>query len=72
MAYLAIIQSIRLGEVAIVMPFRYTRLLFAIVIGIMLFGERPDAFTYLGAALVILSGLYTIYREALHRDKAPA
>ena len=61
--YFAIISAIRVGEVAIVTPFRYTRLLFALILGIAIFGERPDAMTYLGAAIIITSGIYTLYRE---------
>jgi drug/metabolite transporter (DMT)-like permease len=63
-AYYAIIAAMRVGEIAVVTPFRYTRLLFAVGIGMAVFGERPDALTYLGAALVIGSGLYTLLREA--------
>jgi drug/metabolite transporter (DMT)-like permease len=63
-AYYAIIAAMRVGEIAVVTPFRYTRLLFAVGIGMAVFGERPDALTYLGAVLVIGSGLYTLLREA--------
>lgn len=62
--YYAITQAMRAGDIAVVTPFRYSRLLFALVIGIWVFGERPDAMTYAGAALVIGSGLYTLLREA--------
>ena len=61
--YLAITAAMRLGDVGAVTPFRYSRLVFALVIGVIVFGERPDALTYLGAALVIGSGLYTLLRE---------
>ena len=61
--YFAIITAIRIGEVALVSPFRYTRMLFALLIGIVVFRERPDMLTYLGAAIVVSSGLYTLYRE---------
>jgi drug/metabolite transporter (DMT)-like permease len=63
-AYYAIIAAMRVGEIAVVTPFRYTRLLFAVAIGMAVFGERPDAATLIGAALVIGSGLYTLLREA--------
>ena len=61
--YFAIITAIRIGDVALVSPFRYTRMLFALLIGIVVFRERPDMLTYLGAAIVVSSGLYTLYRE---------
>jgi len=62
-AYYAITAAMRVGEVAVVTPFRYTRLLFAIALGLVVFGERPDAWTLGGAAIIIASGLYTLLRE---------
>ena len=63
-AYYAIVAAMRVGEVAVVTPFRYTRLVFALVIGVAVFGERPDIWTLTGAAVIVASGLYTIMREA--------
>ena len=63
LAYYWIVAASRVGEVAVVTPFRYTRLIFALAIGILVFGERPDLMTLLGAAIVIASGLYTFLRE---------
>jgi drug/metabolite transporter (DMT)-like permease len=62
-AYVAIVAAMRLGDVSVITPFRYTRLIFALIIGIGIFGERPDMLTYMGAALIIASGLYTVLRE---------
>jgi drug/metabolite transporter (DMT)-like permease len=62
-AYWAIIEATRAGDVSVITPFRYTRLIFALGLGFMLFGERPDGLTLFGASLVIGSGLYTLYRE---------
>jgi drug/metabolite transporter (DMT)-like permease len=71
-AYYAIIAAMRVGEIAVVMPFRYSRLVFGMAIGILVFGERPDALTYVGAAIVIATGLYTLIREArLSRAQSP-
>ncbi len=63
LAYYAIVQAMRIGDAAAVTPFRYTRLLFSLLAGVLVFGERPDALTLLGAALVIGTGLYTFLRE---------
>lgn len=63
LSYYAIITATRLGDITVVTPFRYSRLLFAMVFGIILFGERPDAATWAGAAIIIGSGLYTLARE---------
>lgn len=62
-AYYAIIAAMRLGEISFVTPFRYSRILFALVIGIGVFDEEPDALTLLGAAIIVASGLYTLWRE---------
>lgn len=62
-AYYAIVMATRIGDVSMVSPFRYSRLVFAMIIGIVAFGERPDALTLLGAAIVVGSGLYSLLRE---------
>lgn len=69
-AYWAIVAAMRLGEVSFVTPFRYSRLLFALVIGMTVFGERPDALMLLGAAIIVGSGLFTLWRERKHRRPA--
>jgi drug/metabolite transporter (DMT)-like permease len=61
--YWAITKATRTGEVSVVAPFRYTRLVFAIVIGALVFGEWPDGLTGVGAGLIIASGLYSFARE---------
>ena len=62
-AYYALTLAMRLGDVAVVTPFRYVRLVFALAIGVTVFNEQPDAWTLIGAAIIILSGLYTFFRE---------
>ena len=62
-SYYALTLSMRLGDVAVVTPFRYVRLVFALIIGVTLFEEDPDLWTLIGAAIIILSGLYTFFRE---------
>ena len=61
--YYGIVQAMRLGEASVVTPFRYTRLLFSLLVGVVIFNETPDTLTLLGAALVIGTGLYTFLRE---------
>ena len=61
--YYCIVASTRIGEAGVVTPFRYSRLLFAIIIGFLFFNERPDFFTLLGASIVIMTGIYTVLRE---------
>lgn len=66
-AYAGLIASTRTADVAAVTPFRYTRLVFAMAIGFVVFGERPDAYTLLGSAMIVAAGLYTLWREVLRR-----
>lgn len=63
LGYLMIIGSIRVAPVSVVSPFRYSRLLFLLLLGVFLFGERPDALMLGGSLLIILSGLYAMWRE---------
>lgn len=62
-AYYAVTVAMRIGEVSVVAPFRYARLVFAAALGIVLFGEWPAPLAWAGAALVIGSGLYAMVRE---------
>ncbi|NVK46705.1 MAG: DMT family transporter [Rhodobacteraceae bacterium] len=63
LGYALIVAGMRLGDASAVTPFRYTRLIFTMIGGILVFGERPDLMTYLGSALIIASGLYSFLRE---------
>lgn len=63
LGYYAIVVATRIGDASTITPFRYSRLLFSILVGVIVFGERPDALTLCGAGLIIGSGLYTFMRE---------
>lgn len=68
-AYYGIVAAMRVGEVSFVTPFRYSRLIFAMIIGVSFFGERPDTLTILGGTVIVASGIYTVIRERKHRRK---
>ncbi len=61
--YWAIIGATRTGEVSVVAPFRYIRLVFAVLIGAFVFAEWPDVITLTGSTLIVASGLYSFARE---------
>ncbi len=63
--YMLLIASIRMAEVSVVMPFRYSRIIFLLVLGVLVFGEKPDALMLIGASLIIVSGIYMMWREQL-------
>jgi drug/metabolite transporter (DMT)-like permease len=70
--YQFIIMSMRTAEISYVAPFRYTALLWAIVLGFLVFGDIPDGPMMLGAAIIVGSGLYTLYRERIAGRGRPA
>ncbi len=72
LAYYAIVAAMRVGEVSYVTPFRYSRLLFAMVIGVFVFHEALDAPMLIGSAIIVGSGIYTVWRERRTRAVIPA
>ena len=64
-AYYSLVISSRIGEMSVISPFRYSRIVFAMLLAIIILGERPDSFTLIGAAIIVLSGMYTFVRENL-------
>jgi drug/metabolite transporter (DMT)-like permease len=56
-------EAVRMGEVSVVIPFRYTRILFSLAAGILVLGEQINPIMLFGIALTILSGLYIWRRE---------
>jgi drug/metabolite transporter (DMT)-like permease len=63
-------SALRFAPVSAVVPFDYTQLLWAVLLGWLLWDTHPQATTWAGAAVIIASGLYTVYRERkLGREK---
>jgi drug/metabolite transporter (DMT)-like permease len=62
--YALLVTATRIGEASVLAPVRYTRLVFALVLAVIVFGERLDALTIAGAATIVGSGLCTLWREA--------
>jgi len=63
LGYWAITAAMRIGDVSVVAPFRYSRIIFALLIGTLILGERPDMWTLIGAAITIAAGVYSFLRE---------
>lgn len=61
--YLFSVSAMREGEIGFVAPFRYTSLLVALILGFLVFGDWPDHITLAGAAIVVATGLFTLWRE---------
>lgn len=65
-----LILSYRLAPTSVVAPFIYTQIVSAVAVGYIFFGDLPDRWTLIGAAIVIASGLYLIHRERLRGRSA--
>ena len=61
--YLMSVMVMRVGDISMIAPFRYTSLLWAILLGWLVFGNLPDHLTLLGASIVIAMGSFTFWRE---------
>jgi len=63
LAHFLLIRSFHYSEVAVVMPFKYLTLLWATILGYLVWGDIPDHHMIAGAAIIVSSGLYILYRE---------
>jgi len=73
--YLTAVDFMRHGDISVVAPFRYTVIVFAMIVGYIVWGEVPDLLMLVGTAIIIATGVYTFQRErsmARLRDEAAA
>ena len=68
--YLFSVMTIRIGDIGFVAPFRYTAMVWALLLGLLMFGEIPDMPTITGTVIIILTGLYSLRRERSVRRTA--
>lgn len=61
--YQSVIMALRSGDISAIAPFRYSALIWAMLLGYLVFGDVPDAMMLTGASIIVLSGLYAFYRE---------
>ncbi|BDW86738.1 DMT family transporter [Roseicyclus marinus] len=62
------IMVMRIGEVGFVSPFRYTSLIFALILGFVIFDEFPNTLALFGVATVMAAGIYTLFRERIRKQ----
>ncbi|WP_309545837.1 EamA family transporter [Paracoccus thiocyanatus] len=67
--YVLLVAATRVGDAVAVAPYRYARLVFALIVAFLVFDERPDLPTLAGAALIVASGCYAMWREAVLRRR---
>ena len=62
-----LVMATREAPAVVVAPFQYTQMMWGVLFGALLFGDRPEPVLFAGMALVVASGLYTIWRETVRR-----
>ena len=70
--YYLVIDCMRHGELSVVAPFRYTAMLWALLLGFLIWGDVPNLLAWIGIALLVCSGLYVFHREQVRRREAAA
>jgi S-adenosylmethionine uptake transporter len=71
MGYYFSVQTMRVGDVSFIAPFRYTGLIWALILGWLVFGDWPVPSTLAGASIVAATGLFTLYRERITTRPLP-
>ncbi len=71
LAQIALTEAFRRGEASLIAPLEYTALIWGVMLDIALWGVLPDALTWLGAAIIVASGLYLLRREKAHAVAEP-
>lgn len=70
--YLFSVMTMRVGEIGVIAPYRYTSLIWALLLGLVVFGDWPDVPTLLGAGMVVATGIFTLVRERRLKRRAMA
>ncbi len=66
LAQIALTEAFRRGEASLIAPLDYTALVWVVILDVALWGVLPDAMTWVGAAIIVVSGLYLLRREKVH------
>ncbi len=67
LSHFVFIKAYEKAPPSMLAPFSYTQLIWSVTLGYIVFDNLPDRWTLLGAAIVVASGLYTLYRESVRR-----
>lgn len=66
--YMCAVMAMRVGDIAFVSPFRYSILIWAIILGYFVFDEAPDVLTLVGTLIIAGMGVFTFYRERVKKE----
>ena len=69
-AQFAVIRALKLASASVVVPYQYTLIVWSVVFGWLMFAELPDAYTVVGAAIIVGAGLYIFWRERVKASEA--
>jgi hypothetical protein len=69
---IALTKAFQLGEASMIAPLEYSGLVWVIGWDLAFWGQLPDGYTWVGAAIIVASGLYLLHRERLNREAAEA
>ena len=68
--YVSMVSAMRHGEFSVISPFRYTGVVYALVLGFLVWGDVPNALTWTGIGLLVGSGMYVLHRESVRAREA--
>tara|TARA_Y100000590_G_scaffold34255_1_gene37398 strand:+ start:1331 stop:2242 length:912 start_codon:yes stop_codon:yes gene_type:complete len=67
LSHLCLVQTLKIADTTLVMPFQYLKLIWASLIGYLLFFEKPDVWTWIGGTIVFVAVIYITYRESIYK-----
>ena len=72
MALACVNRSLKLAPASVVAPYQYTMIVWAVALGLAVFGDVPDIAMAVGAAIIVTAGLYIFWREQIVAPREPA
>lgn len=70
LAHLCLVRAFELAEASLLAPFNYSKLIWVVALGYLVFGDLPDFWTLAGSTIIIASGSYVLYRETRMTNSA--
>jgi len=68
-AHFCMIKALSLASVAVLQPFNYSQLVWSILVGFLVFGDIPDKYVFIGAGLIVFSGLFVLFRGYVRKPR---
>jgi len=68
-AHIAVNRSLKLAPASVVMPYQYSQIIWAVLLGILIFGDWPDMAIVVGSGIIVAAGLFIFFREQSQAKK---